>query len=162
MDKVRFSCPRCSTMMQTGSDKVGYDVACPNCAHRFKLIESEDRGSSQDDVTLPPTSKPLGNSGSSGSALLGQSRSPSAPYPTTQPGNVHQAVAQTAPKPQYVQSFSCPYCQTTRPPIWKSEVSTVGWIIFVILLLTTCFGCVVGLFVRNKYRICSQCKIRLG
>ena len=60
------------------------------------------------------------------------------------------------------QQARCPYCQTKRPPTWKSEVSQVGWIVFAILLITTCVFCFVGLFIRDKYRICSQCKIRLG
>ena len=59
------------------------------------------------------------------------------------------------------QSFACPYCQTTNPPIWKSEVSTVGWIVFAVLLVTTCVFCFVGLFIKNRYRVCSNCRVRL-
>ncbi|MEL7496611.1 MAG: LITAF-like zinc ribbon domain-containing protein [Planctomycetota bacterium] len=59
------------------------------------------------------------------------------------------------------QGFACPYCRTTQPPVWKSEVSQSGWIVFAILLITTCFFCWVGLLMRNNYRVCSQCKVRL-
>ena len=75
MDKVRFACPRCQTIMQTAAEKVGYDVACPHCAHRFKLIEPsspsrnstsaldatidrKDGGSLSGDATIPPSNAP--------------------------------------------------------------------------------------------------------
>ena len=57
--------------------------------------------------------------------------------------------------------YSCPYCQTHAPPIWKSEVSQIGWIVFAILLVTTCVFCFAGLLIRDRYRVCSQCKMRL-
>lgn len=171
MDKVRFACPRCGTMMQTSAEKVGYDVACPNCAHRFKLVEQSESSSgsgnsipagnlhSIDEKTLPPSSGIPGQSNPpSRSSIPGSSAAmggASAPY-------VSHAMAQPVANPVTPGAYSCPYCQTKSPPIWKSEVSTIGWIVFAVLLLTTCFGCVVGLFIRDKYRVCSQCKIRLG
>ena len=158
MDKVRFACPRCHTTMQTGAEKVGYDVACPHCAHRFRLIESSDSSVSKppsdlDAATLPPSASPIGPGPSSTNALRSQATNPatSSALPVSQ-----------MPKPVPQAGFCCPYCQTRRPPIWKSEVSQVGWIVFAILLVTTCVFCFVGLFIRDKYRICSQCRIRLG
>ena len=148
MDKVRFACPRCQTIMQTGAEKIGYDVACPHCTHRFRLVESEaptrtdDAGGKELETTIDRpkidvlASKMPVSTGTA--AVLG---------PAVAPRTV---------------GFQCPYCQTTRTPISKSEVSQTGWLVFVVLLLTTCFGCVVGLFIRDNYRQCSQCKIRLG
>lgn len=177
MDKVRFACPRCQTLMQTGAEKVGYDVACPHCAHRFRLVESgEPRPASQDAsslsgdaATLPPTSIPQPSkqfsmesndglrSGSSGAV-----NSPY-PYPTSHVDSGRGApVVSHFPSSIPQSGFCCPYCQTTRPPVWKTEVSQIGWIVFAILLVTTCVFCFVGLFIRDKYRVCSQCKIRLG
>ena len=155
MDKVRFACPRCSTVMQTGSDKIGFDVACPHCAHRFRLIEPEEAsaGSSPsgaaDAPTMPPVSSPI----------------PNAPMPphehqTYQPAPSSPNLTRVANAPGSV-PYSCPYCQTHAPPIWKSEVSQIGWIVFVILLLTTCVFCFAGLLIRDRYRVCSQCGIRL-
>ena len=96
MEKVRFACPRCQTIMQTGAEKVGYDVACPHCAHRFRLVESGDPTSAgqtntpttNDAPTIPPTSlkNPYQRAGvdSSGGFRTGSSGSVDVPY-TGQP-----------------------------------------------------------------------------
>lgn len=160
MEKVRFSCPRCRTMMQTGVEKVGYDVACPNCAHRFKLVESPGSSASQiEDKTLPPQSSPF-----SANTNVPQASPPAPEIPAASAkGGMSHAAASIVPAPTIQQhAFACPYCQSKAPPHWKSEVSTVGWIVFAVLLVSTCVGCVVGLFIRDKFRVCSQCKIRLG
>lgn len=156
MDKVRFACPRCSTVMQTGSDKIGFDVACPHCAHRFRLIEQDNPSSSQplastsvDAPTMPPVNSPLHKAG----VPLYDSRNLQPPPSASNMAPVPNAMGTVA--------YSCPYCQTHAPPIWKSEVSQIGWIVFVILLLTTCVFCFAGLMIRDRYRVCSQCGIRL-
>ena len=160
MDKVRFACPRCRTIMQTGADKVGYDVACPHCAHRFKIVESESANSS---------SSPAAGSIGSGDATTVPPRQ--SPIAGTSPGASSQFPPMVAPKPvgqmpspgsYSAGSYSCPYCHTTSPPIWKSEVSTIGWIVFAILLCSTCFLCFIGLFIRDRYRVCSQMPSSFG
>ncbi len=172
MDKVRFACPRCQTIMQTGVEKVGYDVACPHCAHRFRLIESSDPSvdtsgpSNADSATMPPSAPPMSerseeSSSASPQAFTPRKRTPISSSPAV--GSTHSTpIISRVPKSQPQAGFCCPYCQTTRPPKWKSEVSQVGWIVFAILLVTTCVFCFVGLFIRDKYRVCSQCKIRLN
>ena len=155
MDKVRFSCPRCRTIMQTGVEKVGYDVACPHCSHRFKLVEQEKPSfsgpdSSADASTMPPMNSP---------AAAGKlpAKLPVSQYAPPVMGNVVATSAMPDPA-----TYSCPYCGTTSPPIWKSEVSQIGWIVFAILLVTTCVFCFAGLFIRDKYRVCSRCRVRLS
>ena len=179
MEKVRFACPRCQTIMQTGAEKVGYDVACPHCAHRFRLVESGEATSSghrspttsNDETTLPPTAFPPTSRSVPAGSTGAYSPERSDPYGTPNPvkpaqhgfdaSKTSHVVNPYSPVGQQA-AFCCPYCQTTRPPIWKSEVSQIGWIVFAILLVTTCVFCFVGLFIRDKYRICSQCKIRLS
>lgn len=180
MEKVRFACPRCQTIMQTGAEKVGYDVACPHCTHRFRLVESgdpasasrDDPSSSSDAATLPPTSFPqatkpigFGDSGGMGLGSSGPIGTPRNPYQHS-PGAINSPamshVVSQFPSSVPQSGFCCPYCQTTRAPRWKSEVSQIGWIVFAILLVTTCVCCFVGLFIRDQYRVCSQCNIRLG
>lgn len=66
------------------------------------------------------------------------------------------------PKDDYAPVFRCVYCGTTRRPIVKSEVATGGWVLFVVLLFF-CFPlCLLGLLVKNHFRTCSDCGIRLG
>jgi len=171
MEKVRFACPKCQTIMQTGVEKVGYDVACPHCAHRFKLVERESNGPSttadrkagigfDNETTLPPKRKSEFDESNQAS-----SNAPIAPISNRSASSSNlqtSTVLGPATSPTPSASFQCPYCQTTKAPTWKSEVSQTGWIIFAVLFFTTCFGCVIGLFVRDKYRVCSECKIRLS
>ena len=175
MDKVRFSCPRCSTVMQTGADRVGASVACPQCRHEFKLVDHPSSGGDsapQVDVDAPtmapghaaasgasssspisqpkPSPLPPGYGQSAGSSTGGSSWSPS---PSSSPAYMGGASQPSG--------FRCPYCGTNQPPVWRSEVSQLGWVVFAILLVTTCVFCFVGLFMRNRYRVCSQCRVRL-
>lgn len=163
MDKVRFGCPRCQTIMQTAAEKVGFDVACPNCAHRFRLVESNDPSSRSDDgrsgsseeTRAAPDSIRFVDSDSTASS------DNNSPRPTLNSMGARPFAGHGSATFQHV-GFSCPYCQTTRAPRWKSEVSTIGWVVFAVLLVSTCFFCFVGLFIRDSYRVCSQCKIRLS
>ncbi len=171
MEKVRFSCPRCQTIMQTGAEKIGYDVACPHCAHRFRLVESSEAESSPsgtatsngDASTLPPSKFPAGlDRQISDSSKFRQAEIAPPPLKPNHVANYGQApVISRGQIPVSRPGFSCPYCQTHAPPIWKSEVSSIGWIVFAILLVTTCVFCWIGLFIRDRYRVCSQCRIRL-
>jgi len=45
-----------------------------------------------------------------------------------------------------------------------AKVSTGGWIVFVFLMLS-CFGIIlawIGLLMKENYKVCSQCGIKLG
>ncbi len=58
--------------------------------------------------------------------------------------------------------FNCPFCSSNSPPIRKQKISTAGWVLFVILLIG-CFPlCVIGLFITEDHRVCSDCGITLG
>lgn len=157
MDKVRFACPRCQTLMQTQAEKVGHDVACPHCSHRFRLVEPE-----------PSIGAPTRTDLSDGIDFGLEATNDRPVDKIAVPGATNSFGATKGFAPVATSSafrpvgFQCPYCQTTRSPIMRSEISQMGWLVFVVLLVTTCFGCVVGFFIRDKYRECSQCKIRLG
>ena len=156
MNKVRFSCPRCHTVMQTNDDKIGYDIACPHCTYRFKLVEPSEQetterrgGSLLSEQTLPPrSSEPV---------------VPPKPAPVHQGNAGYYAQATPAPPPNQFPGgrFQCPYCQSHHPPKMQSEVSTAGWVVFGVLLVTTCIFCWVGFLIRDKFRVCSHCGIRL-
>ncbi len=58
--------------------------------------------------------------------------------------------------------FECPYCHTDAYPIVRSRISTAGWVVFVVLLIFCFPFCIIGLFIKEDYRVCSACGIRLG
>jgi LITAF-like zinc ribbon domain len=64
--------------------------------------------------------------------------------------------------PQNRPMFHCPYCHTTVLPRIERKVSTAGWVVFTFLLLCTIIFCWIGLFIKEDYRVCSQCGMKLG
>jgi hypothetical protein len=61
-------------------------------------------------------------------------------------------------------AFVCPFCRTTRLPSTWTKTSVGGWILLVILALS-CIGlpvCWLGLFLKDEYKVCSDCGIKLG
>jgi len=183
LEKVRFACPRCQTVMQTGSDRVGFDVACPHCSHRFKLIspDGSDRLNSAEQDVLRHASTVGGDPTIAQSVDRADSESDrsgggfekavfadiafESKKTTGSPACLNEKTAHALPveSPRHTQvGFCCPYCRTTKRPKLKSKVSTVGWVVFTVLLLTTCVLSPIGFLIRDYYRICSQCKITLG
>jgi hypothetical protein len=60
--------------------------------------------------------------------------------------------------------FTCRFCRTTAPPITRSKVSKTGWVLF-LLLTISCFGIFlawIGLLIREDYKSCSHCGVRIG
>jgi LITAF-like zinc ribbon protein len=60
--------------------------------------------------------------------------------------------------------FVCPFCRTTTPPQTYVKVSMAGWVIFVVLILS-CFGILlawIGLLMKEPYKVCRNCGIKLG
>lgn len=59
--------------------------------------------------------------------------------------------------------FKCPYCGFDGMPYVRSKVSGSGWVVFVLLLLFVCpFLCWIGLLIKDDYRVCSCCGMKLG
>ena len=66
--------------------------------------------------------------------------------------------------PPRASGFKCPFCQSTQAPFVMQKVSTGGWIVFILLFLTF-FGilfCWIGLLMKENYRVCGSCGIKLG
>lgn len=58
--------------------------------------------------------------------------------------------------------FVCPFCGTRSWPITRSQISTGGWVVFVVMLFV-CFPlCFIGLLMKDEYRVCSGCGMKLG
>ena len=138
MDKVRFACPRCQTLMQTGAQKVGGDVVCPHCSHQFQLVEPDRPAASPTRIDLAGSS----NSGTEPAAHRPVEKI-AVPPATSSFGTSRFPVSGNGSSGFRPVGFQCPYCQTTRAPTVRSEISQIGWLVFVILLVTTCFGCVI-------------------
>ena len=58
--------------------------------------------------------------------------------------------------------FSCPFCHTSVPPRINKQISTAGWVMFVVLILFCFILAPIALFITEDYRSCSSCGIKLG
>ena len=58
-------------------------------------------------------------------------------------------------------TFHCERCGSGALPLVRRRVSTLGWVVFVLLLV--CFPLnVLGLLITEEYRVCRRCGIRVG
>jgi hypothetical protein len=59
--------------------------------------------------------------------------------------------------------FQCPFCGTRSFPVVERRISTAGWVMFIILLVLLCLPlCWLGLLMKDEYRVCSACGMKLG
>lgn len=58
--------------------------------------------------------------------------------------------------------FECPYCGCTDYPERVTKISTAGWIVAVILLVTTCVFFFIGLMITETKSHCRNCGVRIG
>lgn len=149
--------------MQTSDDKIGFDIKCPQCNHQFTLVGQEARKSSPDvrKSSAVEETRQWVDTPAASDANVAKTSELSRPSAT----NVRMPATGTIP-PIYQghapNAHTCPFCQSRQPPIWKSEVSTAGWITCVILACTTCLLLAwIGLLIRDKYPVCSSCNVRL-
>ncbi|MDX9722514.1 MAG: hypothetical protein RBU37_17340 [Myxococcota bacterium] len=63
--------------------------------------------------------------------------------------------------PYALQPYRCPYCGSPRPPVHSSHVSSLGWIVFTLLLVTTCVLAPLGLLIRERHSSCPSCRAPL-
>lgn len=181
---MRFSCPSCSQLMECPIDQAGAKVNCPQCGQKIRIpIPPKPVPPTANKTTLgklEDADEPL---------LLLEAEAPSITNQPATANSGHKTdfdfvelvEDEDAPKrkkrkarrreddeddyddddrPSSRHGFTCPYCQTHRPPRVASKISVAGWVLFVVLLLT-CFPlCIIALFITENYRICSSCGIK--
>ncbi len=94
----------------------------------------------------------------------------SAPQPPQWAQDVSPVLAAPRAAPVYVApqqqqqpiSFKCPFCQSPYAPFVVQKVSTGGWIVFAVMVMS-CFPlCWIGLLMKENTHICSSCGMPLG
>ena len=56
----------------------------------------------------------------------------------------------------------CPYCHAHAPVRVEKRISTLGWVVFGVLLFFTVILCWIGLLIKEDYYVCSRCSMKLG
>jgi hypothetical protein len=54
-------------------------------------------------------------------------------------------------------AFECPYCGSREQPELQKETASIGWILFVVLLLFFFPLCWLGIFMRETWEVCWEC-----
>lgn len=126
------SCPSCGGVMSADSALAGRAVSCPFCGAAFVM----PGGPSHAQVVVLPDAPP--------------------------PPQRQLREEDDDDRPRRREGFRCVYCGTTAPPEVRSKISTAGWVTFVVLLLVCFPVCIVALFIKEEYRVCSSCGITLG
>jgi DNA-directed RNA polymerase subunit RPC12/RpoP len=128
--------------MQTAENVPGLKVACPHCSQHI-LHPAAPQGT----VLLPPQPVILARPAVEEVELVEQ-------RPARYVGD-HDP-------PLRRRRFRCPYCGSTEIPVTRSRISTAGWIVLVVLLLVTIIFFWIGLLIKEEYRECYDCGMRVG
>ena len=59
-------------------------------------------------------------------------------------------------------NYRCPRCGTPYHPVMDRRVSTAGWIVFSVLLVTTVIFFWVGLLMKEDVAVCPMCRSKLS
>jgi DNA-directed RNA polymerase subunit M/transcription elongation factor TFIIS len=150
---VTFICRTCGRTLKAKDEYAGRMVQCGSCG--LEQIVPEGRVGQKDDL---PTALPADSPES-----VSKNATPFAePVASYQAPHITIQMPKDQPSPRRRKGFECPYCHTDEYPLVCKQISTAGWVVFVILLLA-CFPlCVIGLLITESYKVCSACGIRLG
>jgi hypothetical protein len=130
-----ISCPVCHGGVTAMASPTGYTVTCPHC---------------RNPILVPAGAAPAA--------------APKAPRRDLDDDDDEGGKSRRGRGRSRGRGFECPFCGSIAVPVSKSRVSTVGWIVFIILLcsLLGIILCWLGLLIREDYRECRDCGSRLG
>lgn len=140
---IEFLCPHCRSRLTIARKKAGTVVECPRCNGRVTVptpVEAAPEGILIDEPS--PTPPPIDFD--------------THPVPPPLPPPLHDDEDPT-PRRRRPARLQCPYCGSTTKAIIRSEVSTGGWIVFVVLLIVFFPLCWIAGFIRQESRVCRDC-----
>lgn len=82
-------------------------------------------------------------------------------FPTASPNNGLQPPTYQQPG-QMTQGYRCPRCASQYLPRIERKISTAGWIVFAILLVTFFPLFWLGFFLKEEIRVCPVCNLRIS
>jgi DNA-directed RNA polymerase subunit M/transcription elongation factor TFIIS len=132
---VHFLCPACKTTLHAPDDKAGKKTACPQCGRL---------------IVIPPAPIPTLAIDLDAAVEQRLRHSRRSERRHDEPDSDHP-------------HFTCPFCKTHEAPIIRQKISTGGWIVFILLLLVFCWPLFwIGLLMKDEYRVCYNCGMKLS
>lgn len=59
-------------------------------------------------------------------------------------------------------NYRCPRCGSHLPPCFERKISTAGWVVFAVLLITFFPLFWIGFLIKEDVRVCPVCSLRLA
>jgi hypothetical protein len=133
-ETIEFACPACETVLVVSTSLRGTKVTCPHCEN-ISVVSGR-----------PPEIHPKRSDKPGGS---------------TNRAKLVASIANYGRHSRPPLGFRCPFCNSNLAPKVKRKISTGGWATFAALLIF-CFPlCIIGLFIKDEYRVCRSCGVRL-
>lgn len=82
------------------------------------------------------------------------------PYQNPQMAGANPAMQMTPHRPQMMYGYRCRNCGSTQMPVVSRKVSSAGWIVFAVLLVTFFPLFWVGLLIKEDVGVCPICNTR--
>ncbi len=69
-----------------------------------------------------------------------------------------------APRPNFGvdPNYRCPRCGSSYHPVIERRISTAGWIVFSVLLITTIIFFWIGLLLKEDVAVCPVCRSKIS
>ncbi len=83
------------------------------------------------------------------------------PYGTNPDVSIQQSYYQTQPQ-MLAQAYRCPRCFSQHFPRYEKKISTAGWIVFAVLLITFFPLFWIGFLIKEDVRICPVCNLKVS
>jgi DNA-directed RNA polymerase subunit M/transcription elongation factor TFIIS len=144
------ACPQCQTRLSVDPKDVGGEVACPGCATIFRAARA--------DAPPPPKTGPSrrGKLERLGSGTVDPDDRDEDDRRGRRSRRRRDEDDDYDDRDRRTRRGGCPSCGC-RQVVYKSEISTAGWITFAILLAMCGPLCLIGLFMKEEYRACADC-----
>lgn len=158
---IRFACPTCEKVYKARDELAGRELVCKKCGAAFLVPERPVREVHYG--TMLPSEAP---------AQPLPEPKPDEPFgfdPPARPSSrrsrrrhEYQDEDQEPRSHKRRRGFRCMHCGSSDLPVTVKKISTGGWIVFVVILLVFFPLCWIGLLITDNYKVCYECRIRLG
>jgi hypothetical protein len=179
---IIINCPNCSRPNSIDSQHIGKNARCGACQSVFRVPDGSQPVANKPQQAAGQPSPPPASSYTAanypGAAQTPYSTaSPPPPYPTASPPPPYSPASPpppyptaAPPPPEFLQNlstlgptgFRCPFCQATAGVYTKDQISTGGWVVFAVLLITCWPLFWIGLLIKEQTTHCCHCHLRIG
>lgn len=170
---IQFNCPNCNRLLETPDGTSGAKFACPICGQRMEVPTPRPGGKTllgtlpDDDPATPLSTAPLIPYSPREEPVYDEPRRERVrrgrdDYDDDFEERGRGRRRSRRSRIERRDGFECPFCGSDEFPRVKNEVSTAGWVVFIILILFCTPLCWIGILITEEKRLCRDCGMKLG